>query len=100
MKDDKTSFKENPRHPRRVVCAAIRAKDGTFIVGVRHDSLDMSTQIALRKDGPKFADWISPIHGFVDQYGDFLGPYEAYEVAVAAGQIKPKPNQLYSEDLY
>lgn len=93
---------------RRVVCAAIRAADGTVLLGVRHYSRDMHAQIAVRMDGQKFMHRHDEDQGFVDQRGVFMSREEAYKVAQAAGQIVypeacgqgldgPK---LYSEGLY
>lgn len=96
------------RTQRRVVCAAIRAADGTLLLGVRHYSSDMREQIYRRLDGEKFARRHDEDQGFVDQWGRWLSREEAYQVALAAGQIVypeacgmgldgPK---LYSEGLY
>lgn len=96
------------RRVRRVVCAAIRAADGTLLLGVRHYSRDMHEQIAQRAGGWKFLHRYDEDQGFVDQRGVFMTREEAYQVADAAGQIAypeacgrglfgPK---LYSEGLY
>lgn len=96
------------RTERRVVCAAIRAADGSVLLGTRHYSKDMHAQIAARRDGGKFASRLDDDQGFVDQHGVFMSRHEAYQVALAAGQIRypdacgqgvdgPK---LYSEGLY
>lgn len=95
--------------PRRVVCAAIRAADGSVLLGIRHYSQDMHDQISLRLDGSKFKNRHDEDQGFVDRYGVFMSREEAYQVAEAAGQIVyPEacgegPNgtrKLYSEGLY
>ncbi|MBK5570111.1 hypothetical protein [Ensifer sp. SSB1] len=96
------------RTERRVVSAAIRAADGSVLLGVRHYSPDMHAQIEQRRDGWKFENRLDYDQGFVDQHGVFMSRYEAYAVAEAAGQIRypeacgqgldgPK---LYSEGLY
>jgi hypothetical protein len=93
---------------RRVVCAAIRAWDGSVLVGLRRDSPDMHAQIDARWDGDKFRQRLDENQGFVDQYGVFMTREEAYRVAEAAGQIAyPEPcgqgldgPKLYSEGLY
>lgn len=96
------------RPQRRVVCAAIRAADGSLLLGIRHYSRDMHEQINYRRDGPMFKHRHDEDQGFVDQYGVYMSREEAYQVALAAGQIKrplacgyglngPK---LYSEGLY
>ncbi len=93
---------------RRVVCAAIRAKDGDVLLGTRHYSQDMWTQIHRRNDMSKWKHLHDEDQGFVDQHGVYMDRYEAYRVAEAAGQIVypdacgkgldgPK---LYSEGLY
>ena len=96
------------RATRRVVSAAIRATDGTVLIGIRHYSRDMHDQIAARFDGEKFKHRHDEDQGFVDQHGRYLTREQAYKVAEAAGQIAypdacgkglagPK---LYSEGLY
>ena len=93
---------------RRVVCAAIRAADGSLLLGIRHYSRDMHEQIEQRKDGHKFTHRNDEDQGFVDQYGVYMTREEAYRVASEAGQVVypslcggaldgPK---LYSEGLY
>ncbi len=93
---------------RRIVCAAIRASDGSVLLGVRHYSADMHHQIAQRHDGHKFYHRLDADQGFVDQFGVFMGREEAYKVAVAAGQLRYPDHcgegldgpRLYSEGLY
>ena len=93
---------------RRVVAAAIRAPDGTLLVGIRHYSQDMVDQIEKRVDGNKFKHRHDEDQGFVDQHGKWLSRHEAYAVALAANQIV-RPSacgqdldgmKLYSEGLY
>jgi hypothetical protein len=68
----------------------------------------MHRQIAARHDGKKFSRRDDDDQGFVDQYGSFMSRYEAYQIALASGQLRypeacgngldgPK---LYSEGLY
>jgi hypothetical protein len=93
---------------RRVVCAAIRAADGSLLLGIRHYSLDMHVQIAARRDGAKFHHRHDEDQGFVDQHGVWLSRAEAYQLAQANGQItRPEAYgngidgpKLYSEGLY
>lgn len=89
---------------RRVVCAAIRANDGDLLLGIRHYSVDMHSQIDARRDGWKFENGHRGVQGFVDQYGAFMTRKEAYQVALAANQIiRPQAcvnEELYSEGLY
>ena len=93
---------------RRVVCAAIRAADGSLLLGIRHYSPDMHTQIAARMDGHKFKHRTGEDQGFVDQHGNWLTREEAYTVAAFVNQIvRPEAcgkglngPKLYSEGLY
>ncbi len=94
---------------RRIVCAAIRAADGQLLLGIRHYSADMHTQIArMGAGGTRFMHRHDEDQGFVDQHGVFLSREDAYQVALAAGQIT-RPHacgdglngpKLYSEGLY
>jgi hypothetical protein len=90
------------------VCVAIRASDGSLLLGIRHYDKSMYDQIERRVDGYKFEWRFDENQGFVDQHGVFMSREEAYQVAQAAGQIAypeacgnglngPK---LYSEGLY
>lgn len=93
---------------RRVVCAAIRAMDGSLLLGIRHYSQDMHAQLEVRHDASKFYHRHDPDQGFVDQHGVYMTREEAYKVADAAGQIKYPEScgkgldgqKLYSEGLY
>lgn len=94
---------------RRVVCAAIRAADGSVLVGIRHYDRGMHAQIALRVDGYKFQHRHDEDQGFVDQHYVFMDRKEAFQVALAAGQKINVPAcsmdmdgnwKLHSEGLY
>lgn len=94
--------------PRRVVCAAIRAADGTLMLGIRHYSEDMHEQIRQRYDGSKFKSRYDDDQGFVDQHGAWMSREEAFQVAIDADQLL-NPGacgnglngmKLYSEALY
>ena len=94
---------------RRVVCAAIRAADGSVLLGIRHYSRYMHEQIAARHDGEKFKHRHDEDQGFVDQHGVFMSRPEAFNVALAAGQRIDMPScamdmdgvwKLHSEGLY
>jgi hypothetical protein len=93
---------------RRVVCAAIRASDGSVLLGIRHYSKDMHEQIRLRIDCNKFLRRLDDDQGFVDQHGVFMSREEAFNVASRAGQIVNVSAcgegldgmKLYSEGLY
>jgi len=99
---------EKLRARRRVVCAAIRAKDGDVLLGIRHYSEDMHEQISKRVDGDKFKGLLDETQGFVDQHGVFMSREEAFEVALKAEQQIFEHNcgkglngmKLYSEGLY
>ncbi len=96
------------RSVRRVVCAAIRAGDGSLLLGIRHYSRDMHAQIEARRDGEKFKHRRDEDQGFVDQHGVFMTREEAYNVANEQGQIwddeacgeELEGRKLYSEGLY
>lgn len=91
----------------RVVCAAIRHKDGTIIAGARHYDgimrgviLSICTDVEeARADG-----WYSCEQGFLTNTGEFLTREQADPVAVRANQIREHrgriPGRLHSEDLY
>ncbi len=104
---------DTTRAERRIVCAAIRAADGSVLIGIRHYSADMHAQIEARRDGAKFNHRLDHDQGFVDQYGRFLSREEAFALAYENGQIthpqacSPGLNdkgenvmKLYSEGLY
>lgn len=92
----------------RVVCAAIRAADGSLLLGIRHYSPDMHAQIAARHDGEKFKRRHDEDQGFVDQFGNYMTREQAYRLAHANGQLwRPEAcgngldgPKLYSEGLY
>lgn len=98
----------NATSQRRIVCAAIRAADGSVLLGIRHYSPDMHAQIDARRDGEKFKHRHDEDQGFVDQHGVYLSREEAFVVAAIAVQIvRPKAcgegldgPKLYSEGLY
>lgn len=94
---------------RRVVCAAIRAADGSLLLGIRHYSADMHAQIEARRDGEKFKHRMDEDQGFVDQHGVWMSRHEAYCVALrekqivnphAIGRRLDVGTVLYSEGLY
>jgi hypothetical protein len=92
----------------RIVCAAIRAANGELLLGIRHYSKDMQTQIASRVDGNKFKNILDDGQGFVDQHGKFISRLEAYKIAKENGQLLYPERcgmgmdgpKLYSEGLY
>lgn len=98
------------RTQRRVVCAAVRASDGSgeIVLGIRHFSKDMRRQIEARGEWHKFRGALDENQGFVDQWGVYMDREEAYRVADEAGQILYPEScgrglngpRLYSEGLY
>lgn len=86
----------------RVVCAAIRASDGEVLIGIRHYSTDMHSQIRARPDGAKFYGECE--QGFVDQWGNYLSRTEARVIAEKRSQIVRNHHlngdELFSEHLY
>lgn len=87
---------------RRVVCAAIRTKNGEIILGARHfDALMRRTNDLAEEayQGFRFAE-----QGFIDQKGIFMTREEAWDVAKNANQIIREcgscEGALYSENLY
>lgn len=93
---------------RRVVCAAIRAEDGTLLLGIRHYSQDMYDQVAVRTDREKFKHRSGADQGFVDQHGVYMTREEAFSVAQQELQIVhteactfgSRGWKLFSEGLY
>lgn len=89
---------------RVIVCAAIRAEDGSLLLGIRHYSQDMQDQLEQRGDREKFYHRGDDDQGFVDQYGVYLTRREAFIVARSANQINDYEActgyELYSEGLY
>lgn len=87
----------------RIVCSAIRAKDGDVLLGIRHYSHDMVVQIQNRKDGDKFHHLSGTNQGFVDQFGKYYTRQEAWIIAKDNNQIARDIDvigTLYSEHLY
>lgn len=94
---------------RFVVCAACRYGD-LVIAGVRHYDMVMHSQLKYIKEDKLFDFEVAgkAEQGFLDQFGVFMDRKEAYEVALAAGQINnrtektgsPSSKILFSEDLY
>lgn len=99
---------QKPETAKRVWCAAIRADDGEFVVGMRHYDAGMFEAMAKRVDGGKFHHRSGQDQGFVDSSWQYLTREEAYVVAKAAGQVLvegaccdgPNGRKLFSEALY
>lgn len=92
-------------HPEpRIVCAANNYNDVIIIIGARHYDDWMHAQIEAFSKllGDNFFK-MSPIQGFIDQYGNFYGREEAYKIAKANNQIIRDHHitrKLFSEHLY
>ena len=56
---------------RRVVCSALRAKDGAVICGARHFDSVMVATIAA-SDPLDARKWKQAEQGFIDQRGEFM----------------------------
>lgn len=89
---------------RRVVCAAMRLnrKPHHVIASPRHWDQFANAQVKL-----SHYNWRAAEQGFIDQFGQFMTRPEAYQVALAAGQIlygphlgHCEPPELDSSDLY
>lgn len=83
----------------RIVCSAIRNKEGIILCGPRHFDDVMRLQIES-----SFHDWKKVDQGFVNQRGEYLTREEAWVVANAAKQIIQRcggdEEKLFSENLY
>ena len=96
------------RETNRIVVCAANMHGGVIVLAPRHFDATMHDQISKLEEG--FAPTCSSFweEGFIDQKGVFMDREEAYQVALAAGQInlhRPKSGNpdspvLYSEDLY
>ncbi len=92
---------ERIRESTRVVCAAMKMKDGLIVTGVRHFSPDMRATL-LRIYGERYKFEVTE-QGFIDTRGRFLTRAEAWKAAERHGQIRRQvssPGELYSENLY
>lgn len=89
-------------HPRLIVAAALKTKEGFLIVGARH--MDGIMRATMAKLNIKPSDIPRANHGFIDNFGVWVDRVEALEIATSQKQlrfIKVNPiNKLFSEDLY
>ena len=83
--------------------AAVRQGDRIW-TGLRHGQI---IQRMVKEEGPNFQKVTAQMQGFVDADGEFLDRKEAFERAVACGQINEcagvpsgETRSLVSEDLY
>lgn len=96
-------LRENPyQHHRRVVCAANRYGDKLMLLGARHWDKQMHAQ--ADRIGFNRSHYEQEEQGFIDQFGVFMSRSEAFQVAMAAGQIIRRvggdEGTLYTENLY
>jgi hypothetical protein len=86
----------------RIVCAAVRLNNGLVISSARHFDPLMREQIKNNAFGPDV--WNTAEQGFINSRGQFLTREQAYEMALAHGQIRRRVSgdegTLYSENLY
>ena len=86
----------------RVVCAAMKMKDGLIVTGTRHYSPEMREVLKRLYPDKKYNLEVAE-QGFIDTQGNFLNRKEAWELAEKNGQILYQvstPGTLYSENLY
>lgn len=90
---------------RRVVCAANLLDGAHLLLGARHWDKLMRSQLGYYEEHVGIAR--EEEQGFIDQWGVFMSRTEAWQVAVAAGQILKRcggddanGGTLYSENLY
>ena len=83
----------------RVVCAAMRNKNGYVLCSPRHWDRIADDTVARSEEY-----WEDAVQGFVDERGNFLTREEAWIVAEKAGQIIRRVGgdgtKLFSENLY
>lgn len=95
---------------RRVVCAAnFHKNSGSIFLGARHGDELMRDKVNnwCWRSGRIFPSDDDRTQGFIDQHGIFMTRTEAWQVALAAGQIRYRcggddanGGTLYSENLY
>lgn len=88
----------------RIVCAALRLKDGLIVCGPRHFDRVMRTELDAAYGDQLDARIAGAQQGFVDQFGRFLSREDAFQIAKENGQIIRSlgavGDKLYSEHLY
>lgn len=88
-----------------IICAAIKdTRNNVIFGGIRHGSIYCAMRDAGITPPHEFA-----IEGFLDEKNNFYNRYEAYNIAMANGQLSATTRQhkrdtgereLFSEDLY
>lgn len=92
----------------RIVCSAVKNRDGQMAIGPRHMDKIMRDTIRGFNDVVSVRDWSEGSEqGFIDQFGKYYSRTEAWKIAEAAGQILRRcggdtanGGTLYSENLY
>ena len=69
----------------RIVCAAMRMKDKSIVIGIRHFSPDMRF-IMQKAYGDNYHLQVEE-QGFIDQFGTFYNRTDAWKLADKNGQI-------------
>lgn len=102
---DPTPLSSDERVPRRVVCAAVKLRNGVVVCGVRH--FDELMRMAIDEMGKPDKLLPGAEQGFVDNRYQFLSRAEAWHLALDAKQIDIESpsyrgirGSLFSEDLY
>lgn len=100
-----TAHAEAASPPRRIVAAANRHDNGAIVVSARHFDTLMHAQISARREPRE--SWRTSQQGFIDQFGEFHDRQTAWQLALAAQQIRRRcggddahGGTLYSENLY
>lgn len=88
----------------RIVCSAIKLKNGDILVGVRH--LDGIMREQLEVKGYESKDLANNVQGFITNKGEFVDRKEAWKIANEANQIIRlvsscyDGHELFSENLF
>lgn len=86
----------------RVICAAVKATDGTVVIGHRH-SYAIQTLHGIPGLEYRYGDGTT--QGFITSTGRYVDRIEGFRIQQAAGVKSVDPggyrgDELYSEDLY
>ena len=98
----------------RIVCSAVELYDAQNVkqvqlVGIRHWDECMTVQYrGYLASNPNAARYAHDVQGFLTNEGQFVNRQRAFEIAMAAGQLRPNERisykeglpALYSENLY
>jgi len=100
-KENTMGSRMRPDIPERIVCAAIKIKEGDIIIaGVRHfDNIMRNIIRSIDK-----VNYNSCEQGFLTNKYRFVNRYEAWDIAKNQDQLiwgkDREPGPLFSEDLY